>query len=160
MKAKRLQILAALLSAVMCLALLAGCASKTESTPAGEAPADDASAGEPSANEEQPREYHEDDDAYADLSFSVEPGIYNDPITIQVLGADGAAIYYTVNGHDPLVYDDEIRLDGERLDKNGFQLSDGAINLKIRAVNPETLEVSPLYSVNYIVKIHIAYFVN
>ena len=151
------RISAPLLSVALCLGLLTGCGGDAgRAANAGDTPAATGaeSAGEAAATDtQQSREYHEQEDAYADLSFSIEPGIYTDPITIQVLGANGANIYYTINGYDPLVYDGKVRLDGELLDESGIQLSDGAVELKIRAVNPETLEVSPLYSVNYTVKV-------
>ena len=167
MKMEKLRIFALLISAAMGLGLLAGCDgnagtnagegvpapggnSELRPEPSGDAPSDILADGSSDAVN---LEYYEREDIYTDLTFSVEPGIYTDSITIQVLGADGADIYYTVNGYDPLVYDDEVRLDGEVLDESGFQLTDGAINLKIRAVNPGTLEVGPLYSVNYTVKI-------
>ncbi|MEM5767449.1 MAG: chitobiase/beta-hexosaminidase C-terminal domain-containing protein [Bacillota bacterium] len=142
---------AALLTAALCLGLLAGCGEKPEA-PAG-APAEETAADVPSsANHAESSFYHVVENAFSDIVFSVEPGIYTEPITLTFTDADSADIYYTINGHDPWNEDGES-FTSDKANDRGISLTGGAVELKIRLADPVSGAVSPLITGNYNVKI-------
>lgn len=146
------KILAALLAAVLCLGLLAGCSGKPEA-PGGIPAEEGAAADVPNSADTERSFYHVVEDAFPGVAFSVEPGIYTEPITLTITGAEGAELYYTINGPDPLNEDGELTFSGEKADAHGIPLIGGAVELRIRLADPVSGAVSPLMTESYNVKL-------
>lgn len=147
------KILAALLAAVLCLGLLAGCGEVAQA-PAGMSAVEEATADVPNfADNAQSSFYHVAEDTFPGVAFSVEPGIYTEPITLTITGTDGAELYYTINGPDPLDEAGELSFSGEKADAQGISLTGGAVKLKIRLADPVSGAISPLMSESYNVKL-------